>query len=194
MGEERTAVLSSPPRPSHHSEGLGADYDVSADSTSPRDALLIAFESSYRTELWFMPSGQGTSGEGLRPEMALPGACPAQGHLVRSERRSLSFPLPGAARTGHIIDYKGEAFVSLSEGRFSFPLPGAARIGHIKDHKGAAFVPILYPRSARRIDTRDWIFFAQSSAVPSPPRNAEISSSAMAVTSSSAASAYGTPQ
>jgi hypothetical protein len=37
-------------------------------------ALLIASASSYRVELWFMPSGQRTSGEDLRPELVLPGA------------------------------------------------------------------------------------------------------------------------
>ena len=40
----------------------------------PREALRLAVQLLIAGELWFMLYGQGTSGEGLRPEMVLPGA------------------------------------------------------------------------------------------------------------------------
>jgi hypothetical protein len=53
----------------------GTFSHVSADSTSPRDAILAELSTlTERAELWFMPSGQRTSGEDLRPELVLPGA------------------------------------------------------------------------------------------------------------------------
>jgi hypothetical protein len=97
---------------------------VSADSTSPRDALLIAFPSSYRIELWFMPSGRGPSGEGnglsapppcrphraKEPERLRLSKIPlsVQDIRIRSERLRLSTPRPARDK-----DHKGEAFVSL---------------------------------------------------------------------------------
>ncbi len=47
---------------------------VSADVSGPREALRLADQFLITAELWFMPSGQGTSGEGLRLEWVLPGA------------------------------------------------------------------------------------------------------------------------
>ena len=47
---------------------------VSAGRTGPREALRLADRFLIEGELWFMPSGQGTSGRGLRPEMVPPGA------------------------------------------------------------------------------------------------------------------------
>ena len=52
----------------------GTFSHVSADASGPREALRLADRFLIADELWFMPSGQGTSGRGLRPEMVPPGA------------------------------------------------------------------------------------------------------------------------
>ena len=64
---------------------------VSADASGPREALRLADRFLIADELWFMPSGRGPSGEGLRPERVL----------------------PGAVRIGHNSVPKREAFVSF---------------------------------------------------------------------------------
>ena len=63
---------------------------VSADASGPRETLRLADRLSIADELWFMPSGQGTRTEGLRPELVLRAAVRA-GHKIRSQRRSLCF-------------------------------------------------------------------------------------------------------
>ncbi len=97
---------------------------------SPREALLIASDSSYRTELWFIPSGQRTSSGGAF---------------------GLRWPLRSAVRAGHILDYKGVAFVSLKmrifsfaqsdKVRRSFPVrrPPADSVSRTRILKGSAF-------------------------------------------------------
>ena len=52
----------------------GTFSHVSADASGPREGLRLADRFLIADELWFMPSGQGTSGRGLRPEMVPPGA------------------------------------------------------------------------------------------------------------------------
>ncbi len=52
----------------------GTFSHVTADASGPREGLQLADRFLIGDELWFMPSGQGTSGRGLRPEMVPPGA------------------------------------------------------------------------------------------------------------------------
>ncbi len=83
-------------RPKKTARGLFCMFRLA--KHSPREALLIAYDSSYRDELWFMPPGQGTSSGGLG--------------LLRKPVGHEMVPR-AAVRAGHIIDYKGAAFVSI---------------------------------------------------------------------------------
>ena len=64
---------------------------VSAGRTQSARNRGVSLDFGFKDERRFMPSGQGTSGEGLR----------------------LEWVLPGAVRIGHNSVPKGEAFVSF---------------------------------------------------------------------------------